>query len=1607
MWRITTGQTYDAYVRTNCGEEDGYSAWTGPLTFRAENAFQIGDGTRTSSGGNTIPVTSYHYNYSQQIVTSQEYSQFGGGVGPITKIRYYTTNIGTISVWNNWAVYMGHTTKEAFSSTTDWVPQSDLTEVFDGTITAVANDWFEITLTTPFNYTGGNLVIAVHEKTRGWSSQPTFRMYGSGANRGILYRTDGGNPSSLPPAEASSLQSTLPQLQLVGTIASCRPVSNITTTLSSFTSVTASWSSHDSATMYEYAVTTSTATPTTWLTTTATSLNLTDLTRETQYYLHIRSKCGANSYSASIVSPFYTGYCIPTTTSTSTDYRIKGVKTTGGYTNINNLDNGTTNWYTNYSDHKVYQSPGGVINYAIDIKSSTIVKVWIDLNHDFIFSDDELIANFSDSDRSDATRTGTFTLPATMPLGDYRIRIRSSYYNLVGIGACDTSTSGGEVEDYTLSVVSPPTCIAPDTLTSAYVDGMNYRLGWVSDGDLFDVELINIAAGESPTGIPTHTGITSNSMLTALDFSSTYGFLVRKNCGEEAGTSLWQGPYVIHTSPVTPSPWREEFTGLSALPQGWNSILNTWRRRDSNGNISFYANIYRSKPVGSLSTIGVGPILNEDLLTFKFRFLRYSNNAVINANLASLEVDLSTDFGATYTTVGTVNNNGSADWQEFEYDMSSYANKYVTIKITATLIERGNDINIFIDDFDISGGVPCYEITEASVDVLHTEGSILTIESEAAKFDIEYGLEGFELGEGTEGTEITTPYLIPELSADTTYDIYIRGQYCEEWFGPVTFTVDAAETQTITVEDTTKVYGDEPFMVGEATSELPLTYTVEDPTVAIVENGKLVIQGAGETVVTASQAGNGLYLPAQDVTFTLTVTPAELVVNAVEEQKKIYGDGDPELLYTATGFKYEDTVALLTGELARVEGEDVGSYAIQMGTLALNDNYTIIYTGDDFVIEQAKLTVNAEPKTKVYGQGDPALTYTATGFKNNDTAETLITGALMRVPGENVATYAINQGTLALTNPNYTIIYNSDQLQIDPALLSVYPAANMEKIYGQADPTFAFEITGFQFNDTHLGVISGSIERVGSNNVGEYRYLVGTLASTPANYIFTIANQEKFKITPAPIDVVVTENQQKVYGQLDPIFSFTAQGLQYDDRAFSVFSGSLVREAGEDLGLYRINQGTLAPRSNYYLVSFTGADFEIVSGQIEGLTLPSATYVYDGSAKSLVVQGDIAENAVVTYTNNNQTNVGTYTVTAVVDYGSNFESTTLEGELTITKADQTIRFTPPTQVVLEETPTLQLNGVASSNLAVSYHVDNAEAATVDASGVIRFLKTGIVTVTAQQEGNANYNAAIPVEKKIEVISKNAPILNLIVDGVPYGKVEKEVYVSIGCEQAQDVVLIDVETEEGAEVLPSNHIEVAVPNYGIYEQLITVVSSYGTEEIYKVIINKRIPSELIVHQKYTNVLLVNNNKETNGGYVFTAYEWFKNGESVGKKQSYAAGKESSSTFEPGATYHVEVTLHNGKKISSCPIEIDNKEESNLAVYPNPVKRNQLLNITADRLDQETTSYVIYNVQGQAILQGVIESGAMHIEIPATFASGSYFLLMNIEGKQKSVQFIVRE
>ena len=122
--------------------------------------------------------------------------------------------------------------------------------------------------------------------------------------------------------------------------------------------------------------------------------------------------------------------------------------------------------------------------------------------------------------------------------------------------------------------------------------------------------------------------------------------------------------------------------------------------------------------------------------------------------------------------------------------------------------------------------------------------------------------------------------------------IYFCPDYVKDYQGIITLT-DGVSTATISVTgvgyveeqwaqeiiwdlDTLQMtVGDTLRLNAVATSGLEVGYSLNNADVCALENNMLIALAAGEIIVTATQEGNVLYLPAEEVTCTITVVPAE------------------------------------------------------------------------------------------------------------------------------------------------------------------------------------------------------------------------------------------------------------------------------------------------------------------------------------------------------------------------------------------------------------------------------------------------------------------------------------------------------------------------------------------------------------------------------------------------------------------------------------------------------------------------------------------------------------------------------------------------------------
>jgi len=180
--------------------------------------------------------------------------------------------------------------------------------------------------------------------------------------------------------------------------------------------------------------------------------NLTGLTPNTNYEFYVRTDCGVDSSNWVGPFPFFTGYCQVVSTSPSS--YMDDFSTTGGSTNISNLTSGyATNGYEDATVMVVSQFAGASFNFNTQFIGTTVgYNIWVDWNNDLDFDDPGEDVYLSGGYVSSAS--GTITVPAATPVGNYRMRMRCDY-NATSPNACGPSGSGrNETEDYTIAVVA-------------------------------------------------------------------------------------------------------------------------------------------------------------------------------------------------------------------------------------------------------------------------------------------------------------------------------------------------------------------------------------------------------------------------------------------------------------------------------------------------------------------------------------------------------------------------------------------------------------------------------------------------------------------------------------------------------------------------------------------------------------------------------------------------------------------------------------------------------------------------------------------------------------------------------------------------------------------------------------------------------------------------------------------------------------------------------------------------------------------------------------------------------------------------------------------------
>ncbi len=312
------------------------------------------------------------------------------------------------------------------------------------------------------------------------------------------------------------------------------------------------------------------------------------------------------------------------------------------------------------------------------------------------------------------------------------------------------------------------------------------------------------------------------------------------------------------------------------------------------------------------------------------------------------------------------------------------------------------------------------------------------------------------------------------------------------------------------------VSGDDVSVTGDATA------TFTDANAATSVN--VIVSGYS---IIGTDAGN---YTLEETSYAASINPVVVVVEA-NDASKTYGEVDPSLNYTMNsgllvgGDSFE-------GSIARVSGENAGTYDITKGSLSLSDNYSLSFINGTFTIYKAANSIDFTLESPItYESG---LTIDLSEYASATSGEYVV----FSISSNSIATLSgteltiNNYGTLEITasedgDGNYEAATPVTLLlTINPEANIVRKGSNMILIDNSEGYFYSYSDSLYQVGGAYQwyqngNIISGATKQYYYNESGlsgEYYCMVVTRSgySYDSNSI-TIASTQSLNVYPAPV----------------------------------------------------------------------------------------------------------------------------------------------------------------------------------------------------------------------------------------------------------------------------------------------------------------------------------------------------------------------------------------------------------------------------------------------------------------------------------------------------------
>jgi molybdopterin/thiamine biosynthesis adenylyltransferase len=438
---------------------------------------------------------------------------------------------------------------------------------------------------------------------------------------------------------------------------------------------------------------------------------------------------------------------------------------------------------------------------------------------------------------------------------------------------------------------------------------------------------------------------------------------------------------------------------------------------------------------------------------------------------------------------------------------------------------------------------------------------------------------------------------------------------------------------------------------------------------------------------------------------SLIVSPAPLTVTAANTNRA-YGQANPTFGGTITGVTNGDNITA-TYSCSATSGSPVGTYPIVPILIDPNDrqtNYTVSLVDGTLTVDQAvPAIIWTNPSPIIYG---------ASLTSNQLNAVANVPGAFAYTPTNGTV---LNSGTNALgvlftstDTLDYSNVTQTVSLVVSPAPMTV-TAANTNRAYGQANPTFGGTITGVTNGDNITATYSCSA--TSGSPVGTYPIVPILIDPNDrqTNYTVNLLNGTLTVIQAVP-EIIWTNPAPIIYGASVASNQLNAVANVPGAFAYTPTNGTVLNSGTNALGVLFTSTDTLDYSNVTQTVSLVVSPAPLtVTAANTNRAYGQANPTFGGTITG-VTNGD---NITATYSCSATSGspVGTYPIVPILidpnDRQTNYTVSLVDGTLTVDQAVPAIIWTNPSPIIYGASLTSnQLNAVANVPGAFAYTPTN-------------------------------------------------------------------------------------------------------------------------------------------------------------------------------------------------------------------------------------------------------------------------------------------------------------